>query len=286
MRVGFIGLGSQGGPMARRIVDAGFTTTLWARRPAALAPFAGTPARRAVSAAELAGASDLVCVCVGDDADVEEVLVGDQGVLTGLRQGGVIAVHSTVHPDTCRRLADRARLRGVALVDAPVSGGGTAAAEGRLLVMVGGDSGTVAFCRRVFETYGDPVVHMGPLGSGQVTKLLNNALFTANLATAADVLALGRTLDVDPSGLAGVIAHGSGASFALGRVAAAGGTLDRIAAHGGPLLRKDARLLADLAEGAGTPAGATVMRAADDALALMAQGDRPVRGIVRGRRAG
>ncbi|NEA63449.1 NAD(P)-dependent oxidoreductase [Streptomyces sp. SID12488] len=274
MRVGFIGLGSQGGPMARRIVDAGFPTTLWARRPASLTPFVGTPAQRAVSAAELAAASDLVCVCVGDDADVEEVIVGDGGVLAGLRQGGVIAVHSTVHPDTCRRLADRARLRGVALVDAPVSGGGAAAAEGRLLVMVGGESGTVAFCRRVFETYGDPVVHMGPLGSGQVAKLLNNALFTANLATSADVLALGRTLDVDPAGLADVLAHGSGASSALGRVAAAGGTLDRIAVHGGPLLRKDARLLADLAEGAGAPAGSTVMRTADDALAVMARIDR------------
>ncbi|MDX2541584.1 NAD(P)-dependent oxidoreductase [Streptomyces sp. WI04-05B] len=282
MRVGFIGLGSQGGPMARRIVDAGFTTTLWARRPASLTPFAGTSARRAVSAAELAAASDLVSVCVGDDADVEEVIAGDEGVLAGLRRGGVIAVHSTVHPDTCRRLADRARLRGVALVDAPVSGGGRAASEGRLLVMVGGESGTVAFCRRVFETYGDPVVHMGPVGSGQVAKLLNNALFTANLATSADVLALGRSLDVDPAGLAHVIAHGSGASFALGRVAEAGGTLDRIAAHGGPMLRKDARLLADLAEGAGTPVGETVMRTADDALAAMARIDRPLISARRG----
>lgn len=101
---------------------------------ASLTPFADTPAQRAVSAADLAAASDLVCVCVGDDADVEEVIVGDEGVLAGLRQGGVIAVHSTVHPDTCRRLADRARLYGVALVDAPVSEGGGAAAEGRLLV--------------------------------------------------------------------------------------------------------------------------------------------------------
>ncbi|WP_406472553.1 NAD(P)-dependent oxidoreductase [Streptomyces sp. NBC_01615] len=268
MRVGFIGLGSQGGPMARRIVDAGFATTLWARRPASLTPFAGTPVRRAASPAELAAASDLVCVCVVDDADVEEVVAGDHGVLAGLRQGGVIAVHSTVHPDTCRRLADRARARGVTLIDAPVSGGGGAAAEGRLLVMVGGESGTVAFCRRVFETYGDPVVHMGPLGSGQVAKLLNNALFTAHLATAADALALGRTLDVDPSGLASVIAHGSGSSFALGRVAAAGGTLDRIASHAGPLLRKDVRLLADLAGSAGAPTG-TLMAAAGDALALM-----------------
>lgn len=101
-------------------------------------------------------------------------------------------------------------------------------------------------------------------------KLLNNVLFTANLATAASILALGRSLDVDPAGLGGVIGHGSGNSFALGRIADAGGTLDRIGAHAGHLLRTDVRLMADLAEEARIPA-ATVMAAANAALALMGQ---------------
>ncbi|MGW4911189.1 NAD(P)-dependent oxidoreductase [Streptomyces sp. NPDC004270] len=273
MRVGFIGLGSQGAPMARRIVDAGYETTLWARRPATLVPFADTPAGRAASPADLAAASDLVCVCVVDDADVEEVLTGTHGVLAGLRRGGVVAVHSTVHPDTCRRLADHARTHGVALVDAPVSGGGPAAAEGRLVVMAGGESGTVAYCRPVFATYADPVVHMGPLGTGQLAKLLNNVLFTANLATAADTLALGRDLAIDPAALARVLAHGSAAGFALDRVAAAGGTLDRFAANAGPLLRKDVRLLTDVTGAAGAEAD-IVLTAAGAALALM-NGLRP-----------
>ncbi|MES5817648.1 NAD(P)-dependent oxidoreductase [Streptomyces sp. RG80] len=268
MRVGFIGLGSQGAPMARRIVDAGFETTLWARRPATLLPFEDTAAKRAGSPAELASVSDLVCVCVVDDADVEEVLTGASGILAGLRRGGVVAVHSTVHPDTCRRLADRARTHGVTLIDAPVSGGGPAAAEGRLVVMAGGEQGTVAYCRPVFATYADPVVHMGPLGTGQVAKLLNNLLFTANLATAASTLALGRDLAVDPAALAQVVAHGSGRSFALDRVTSAGGTLDRIAAHAGPLLRKDVRLLTDVATAAGAAPG-VVTTAAEEALELM-----------------
>ena len=268
MRVGFIGLGSQGGPMARRIVDAGYPTTLWARRPATLEPFAGTPAKVAASPAELAGQSDLVCICVLDDAGVEEVVTGDRGVLAGLAAGGTIAVHSTVHPDTCRRLAAEAGARGVRLVDATVSGGGVAAAEGRLLVMVGGDAEAVDFCRPVFATYADPIVHLGPVGAGQVTKLLNNVLFTANLATAADTLALGRALAVDPHRLAEVIAHGTANSFALGRVAAAGGTLDRIAGHAGATLRKDIRLVAALADAASAPAE-VVVPAADAALALM-----------------
>jgi len=274
MRVGFIGLGSQGGPMARRIIGAGYPVTLWARRPATLEPFADTSAKGSGSPAELAAASDLVCVCVVSDADVEEVLAGEHGVLAGLPRkgggevGGVVAVHSTIHPDTCRRLADMAAAAGARLVDAPVSGGGPAAAEGRLLVMAGGDAETVEYCRPVFATYADPVVHLGPVGSGQLTKLLNNVLFTANLATAASTLALGQALDIDPRRLADVIAHGSGSSFALGRISAAGGTLDRIASVAGPLLRKDVRLVADLADAVNAQAG-TVMTAADDALSLM-----------------
>src|SRR6201981_3082890 len=104
MHVGFIGLGSQGGPMAERIVEAGSPTTLWARRPASLEPFADTAAKLAGSPAELGATSDLVCLCVVADADVEEVLDGDSGVLAGMADGGIIAIHSTVHPDTCRRL--------------------------------------------------------------------------------------------------------------------------------------------------------------------------------------
>lgn len=267
-RVGFIGLGSQGAPMARRIIDADYPTTLWARRTASLEPFAGTRAKLASSPAELAAASDLVCVCVVDDAGVGEVV---DGVLAGLPDGGVVAVHSTVHPDTCRRLADRARARGADLVDAPVSGGGGAAAGGRLLVMVGGEPGTVERCRPVFATYADPIVHMGPVGSGQLTKLLNNVLFTANLATAATTLALGRALDVEPDRLAEVISRGTANSFALGRIASAGGTLDRIAAHAGGLLRKDVRLITELADAAGVPTGA-VLQAAAVTLDLMGVG--------------
>ncbi len=267
MRVGFIGLGSQGAPMARRIVDAGYPVTLWARRSVTLAPFAEVPA--AASPAELAAASDLVSICVTDDSDVEEVVCSEHGVLAGLGAGGVIAIHSTVHPATCKRLAAKAAGSGVVLIDAPVSGGSPAASAGRLLVMAGGSADAVEQCRPVFETFGDPVLHMGPeVGAGQLAKLLNNVLFTANLASASSTLALGRSLGVDPQRLAEVVSHGSGASFALDRIASAGGTLDRIGAHACPLLAKDVRLMTDLAEQAGVPA-ATVMAAANVALSLM-----------------
>ena len=268
MTVGFIGLGSQGAPIARRIADAGLPVTLWARRPATLEPFADTAAKSAASPRELAATSDIIGICVTADADVEAVTEGEDGVLAGLHEGAVIAVHSTVHPDTCRRLAVQARAKGAHVIDAPVSGGAPAASAGKLLVMVGGDDEVVGRARPVLETFGDPVIHLGPLGAGQVTKLLNNTVFSAHLAVAGSALALGQELGVDPARLAEVISHGSGHSFALARLGDAGGTLDRIAAHAGPLLRKDVQLTADVAAAAGVTPG-FVLTAADEALAAM-----------------
>ena len=267
MQVGFIGLGSQGAPMARRIIEGGFPMTLWARRPATLEPFADTPATIAQSPAELAASSDLVCLCVVGEADIEQVVNTEDGLLAGLKPGSVIAVHSTVHPDTCKALAKTAASKGVSVIDAPVSGGGPAASAGRLMVMVGGEADAVERCRPVFETYADPVVHLGELGSGQTTKLLNNLLFTANLGTAATALSLARALGVSQERLTEVISRGSGNSFAL-NVIGGEGTLDRLAGLAGTLLQKDVRLIVDLAEQAATRAGA-VLDAADAALTLM-----------------
>ncbi|OBF94259.1 6-phosphogluconate dehydrogenase [Mycobacterium sp. 852014-52450_SCH5900713] len=267
MRVGFIGLGSQGGPMARRIIEAGYETTLWARRPATLEPFTDTEAKIAESPADLAAASDLVCLCVVGDADIDEIASGARGLLAAMEPGGVIAVHSTVHPNTCRELADKDAAKGISVIDAPVSGGGPAASEGRLLVMVGGDADVVERCRPVFATYADPIVHLGELGSGQTTKLLNNLMFTAHLATAATALSLAGALGVDPDRLAEVVSRSSGNSFALNALGGIGG-LDRLAGVAGTLLQKDVRLVVDLAERAGVSGGA-VLDAADAALALM-----------------
>ncbi|TDC85091.1 NAD(P)-dependent oxidoreductase [Actinomadura sp. 7K507] len=257
-RVGFIGLGSQGGPMARRIIEAGFPATLWARRPETLAPYAGTAAATAGSPAELGTASDIACVCVVDDAGVEEVVAGPKGLLDGdgMRPGGLIVIHSTVHPDTCVRLAERAAERGVALIDAPVSGGGPAAETGKLLVMVGGDAGAAERAKPVFAAYGDPVVHLGPLGAAQRAKLVNNVLFAAHLGVALQAFALAQSLDIDPAGMSTVLEHGSGRSYGAGVVAGMGFTLDPLVDIAGPLLQKDARLVAELARAAGTePAG-------------------------------
>ena len=213
-------------------------------------------------------ASDLVCLCVVGDDDVREVLYGETGVLAGLASGGIVAIHSTVHPDTCREIAEKAATQGVSVIDAPVSGGGPAVEEGKLLVMVGGDEDVVERCRPVFATYADPIVHLGPLGSGQVTKILNNLLFTANLGSAISTLELGDSLGIERTRLAEVLNGGSAISKALGSIAVFGGTLEGLAPIAGALLQKDVRHAASLAANAPAPEGA-VFDAADAALKSM-----------------
>ncbi|HTR69389.1 MAG TPA: NAD(P)-dependent oxidoreductase [Mycobacteriales bacterium] len=243
-RVGFIGLGSQGAPMARRLIDAGLPVMLWARRAASLEPYAGTTAARATTRVALGAGSDVLCVCVVNDADVDDVLRGPEGALAGMDSGGVVVVHSTTHPDTCRRLqADFPRLR---FLDAPVSGGGQRAADGSLLVMIGGEEEVFHEVEPILATYGDPLVHLGPLGSGQEAKLVNNALFTAQLTLVADVFELADTRGLDLAGVAAVLRDGSGRSYAAEVLGASGYRLDSLADLAGPLLRKDVGILSEL----------------------------------------
>jgi 3-hydroxyisobutyrate dehydrogenase-like beta-hydroxyacid dehydrogenase len=263
LRVGFVGLGSQGGPMARRIVDEGFPTTLWARRRESLQPFADTNARLADSVRELGRDCDVLGVCVVSDADVDAVLRGPDGALAVMRPGGVVVVHSTTHPDTCRRLQDDHPALHV--LDAPVSGGGHRAASRELLVMVGGEPDVLDRVRPVLESFANPLVHLGPLGSGQVGKLLNNALFTAQIGLAADTFALAREHRLDSSRLAAVLAHGSGRSYAAQIVAAAGEDLSAFASNAGPLLAKDVGILTSLQQDSGSP----LVAAAREALVRM-----------------
>ena len=211
-QVGFIGLGDMGGAIASRIIGAGFPTRLWARRPEALEAFTGPEVRTAATPAELAAGVDLVGICVWDDHAVGDVLYGNDGVLAGAREGTVIAIHSTVLPATVREAAAAAADRGVMLVDAPVSGGREVALSGNLVVAAGGDAAAVQRCRPVFAAFGAHVFHLGPVGAGQLAKLINNSLLAANLAVADDAIALAQSLRLEPTALAEVIRHGSGRS--------------------------------------------------------------------------
>ena len=264
--VGFVGLGHQGAPIAQMIARAGWPLMIYARRPAALEPFRDSGAHVVPSLRALGERSDLVGVCVVDDAQVAEV-VRDDNLLAGMRPGSIIAVHSTVHPDTCRRLAAEAAERGVTLIDAPVSGSAAAAYEGRLGVMVGGDEAAFERCLPVFQTYGDRVLRLGPVGSGQLAKLVNNVLFTANLELIEEAIGLGRDLGLDAEALLAMLAGSSGRSFAMDsyRLSSSSGALS----HAYTLLRKDAEILAAVLAARGVAAG-MIHAAAEAALQTMA----------------
>ncbi len=255
--VGFIGLGSQGGPMAAAVIADGFDTILWARREESLAPYRGS-ASFAGSPAELAAQSDVIGVCVLSDEDVDDVVLREDGVLAGVREGAVMAVHSTTHPETCIRLSTALTGRGAHVLDAPVSGGGAAASERRLLVMVGGDSAVFELVLPVLSSFGNPVLHLGPVGAGQVAKLVNNLLLTANLSLADEALRLGSALGLEDDALVVALQHGSSRSFGLdmysGLRRSFGGSSDGIRTVAA-LLGKDVGLMGRLTADSAVDAG-------------------------------
>lgn len=268
---GFIGLGSQGGGMAERIIEMGIPTTLWARRPATLEPF-HSRATFAADPAALGRASDVVGICVTDDVAVREVTLGPSGVLAGMAEGSVLALHSTISTDVCVDISDAAARSGVHVIDAPVSGGGAVAASGALTVYVGGSDAGFERARPVLQTYGNPVFHMGDLGSGLRTKLVNNALVAAHFALAHDAMAIGRALDLDRDSLAAALKSGSGRSFSL-EVFVDLGSFDLIADHVGPIMAKDVGLFAR--ESAATQRTRDVLLATADRFLTLVDHPRP-----------
>jgi 3-hydroxyisobutyrate dehydrogenase-like beta-hydroxyacid dehydrogenase len=213
-RVGFVGLGDIGEPMAHRIIEAGFPVTLWARREASLRPFHGTAYRRAETLADLGRDSDVVGVCVFGADDVREVVLGEGGILSGMR-GGVIMVHSTVSIEFVEDLARQCALRGVTVLDAPVAGARRRAESGQLTAMVGGPAASFEAARPVLEAFGSYVVHLGPVGSGLKMKALNQALLIANFTSAALALDTGGKLGLDRATAESVLRSATADSFAL-----------------------------------------------------------------------
>jgi 3-hydroxyisobutyrate dehydrogenase len=226
--------------MARRILESGYPLTLWARRAEALAPFVDTSAEIAPSIAELGARCEHVGVCVLDDAGTQEVC---EQLFPAMRRGSRVAIHSTVHPRTVVDLASQAAIRGIDLIDAPVSGGAPAAAARTLTVMIGGDEAVIAAARPVLETFGGMIVRVGGVGAGQMAKLVNNALMAAHVAIAHQALRAGDALGLDRKALSAIVKASSGRSFGFEVYARLPDP--RAFAHGARLLAKDVRLLGE-----------------------------------------
>jgi 3-hydroxyisobutyrate dehydrogenase-like beta-hydroxyacid dehydrogenase len=176
IRTGFIGLGNIGKPMAERLLAAFPGTLVFDVVAERVEELAKLGAEVADSPRDLAARSDVTGICVRDDADVEAVSRGSDGVLAGAERGSVIAVHSTVGPNTVTKLGEAAAERGVRVLDACISGGSAGAQRGTLLYMVGGDAADLERARPAFETSAGKIVHTGPLGSGAAAKLCNNLM--------------------------------------------------------------------------------------------------------------
>jgi 2-hydroxy-3-oxopropionate reductase/2-hydroxymethylglutarate dehydrogenase len=217
LRVGFIGIGVMGRPMCLNLLKAGFPLTVYARRPESAAPVVEQGAARAESPRAVSEASDVVITMVTSSPDVEQVVLGPGGVLEGARPGLTLVDMSTIAPSVARKLAETARERGVEVLDAPVSGGSQGAEAGTLSIMVGGDAATFARCKPIFEAMGrrENIFHVGPHGSGQVVKLINQHLCGVIAAADAEAFVLGVAAGADVATMARIIGVSSGGNWQL-----------------------------------------------------------------------
>jgi len=197
-KVGFIGLGLMGLPMARNVLRAGYQLTVYNRTAAKAGALVAEGAQQADTPAEVAQRSDSVVTMVTDSADVLEVVEGEHGLLSGASSGLTWIDMSTISPDVTRRLGAAAAARGVEALDAPVSGGPPGAEGGTLSIMVGGKQEVFDACLPLLETMGKTIVRVGDLGSGQVTKACNQIVIAATLSGIAEALVMGAKAGVDP----------------------------------------------------------------------------------------
>src|SRR6201991_1405890 len=210
--VGFIGLGVMGAPMARNLLAAGYEVVAWNRGAGPLEELAAAGARAADGPAAVAREADVVISIVKDDAAVREVLGGPEGAIAAARPGALVIDMSTVSPAAARELAAEAAARGVAFLDAPVSGGDVGARDGTLSIMVGGEADAVERARPVFEVLGSRVTHVGAAGAGQVAKACNQVLVAVIFGGLAEALVLGSKLGVDPAAVLDAVGGGMAAN--------------------------------------------------------------------------
>ena len=214
-RVGFIGLGDIGTPMARRILEAGFQVCSSAhRRRNAIESLKASGLVEVDSPYDVAKQSDLVATMVVDEAQTDTVLRGPEGALAGLASGSVVIIMSTVSPEYCKSLAAESAETGIDILDCPVAGGRPRAERGALALICGGDSKVLERCRPILETMGT-IFHCGPIGMGQVVKLANNGLVASQFQLVQEVRAMAEAYEMDLNALMKIIGQSTGTSFVV-----------------------------------------------------------------------
>jgi len=270
--VGFIGLGIMGSGMAHCLLRAGYALQVFARRDEAAQPLVQAGAQRAATAADVGRACPLVFLCLSDDAAVEEVLFGPQGLAQGLAAGSIVVDTSTIAASSERRFSQRLAAQGVTLLDAPISGGQQGAESGTLACMVGGPATAVEACRGVMSTFCKAITHVGDVGAGQTVKSCNQVAVAGALLGVADAIALAKSQGVDPRVMREVLLGGTARSFVLekhGERVIAGDFKPGFRAR---LMRKDLRIALETARQGGAKLQGAVL--AEQLLSELCDGGR------------
>ncbi len=215
MRIGFIGLGTMGAPMARRLLEAGFEVSVHNRTREREEALEALGAQRAATPRECARDRELVITMVSDTPDVQAVVLGEDGVVESMERGGVLVDMSTISPATTRLIAAALADHGVAMLDAPVSGGSEGANNGTLSIMVGGEEAALERARPALEVLGRTITHVGGPGSGQVAKAVNQVIIAGTYAAIAEGLALAMAAGVDVEAVHQAVSGGAAGSWGL-----------------------------------------------------------------------
>jgi 3-hydroxyisobutyrate dehydrogenase len=281
-RVAFLGLGTMGSAMAANLARAGFPLVVWNRTPGRAPELAELGVETADHPADAAGRADLVVVCVSDTPDVEAVLFGTDGIVRGARAGSLVIDCSTIAPSGSWDFAARLREHGIAMVDAPVSGGSEGARNATLTIFVGGDERDVERARPVLSALGRTITHVGPIGAGQAVKAVNQVILAGTYLGVAEgiVLAIKAGLDVEQV----VAALGGGAAQSWVLANRSGRMLDndyplgfKVALH-----RKDLGIALDLADQLGASLPITALAAQlESGLVAKGHGDDDVSALAR-----
>ena len=258
-RVGFIGLGIMGRPMVKNLLAAGFPVIVWNRSRPGVDECIGEGASEAASPAAVAESCDVLITMVTDSPDVEAVLIdgpsGDaaSAAIGGLAEGSVVVDMSTISPEVTRRVAVTLAERGVALLDAPVSGGDAGAKAGTLSIMVGGEAEVLERCRPILEAMGKTITHVGPTGAGQTVKACNQVAIAGALLGVCEALALAQKSGVDPSRMLDAVSAGAAGSWQMSNLAPRIVARDFAPGFMLKLLQKDLRLALEAGEAVRQP---------------------------------
>lgn len=259
LRIGFVGLGIMGRGMARNILKAGFPLRVWNRTASRMDELAADGAGPASSPGDVAFHSDIIITCVSDTPDVEQVILGESGIIHGARPGSLVIDMSTISPQATQRIAVQLAERDIAMLDAPVSGGSEGAARGTLSIMVGGESEQFERALPVFQAMGKTITHVGPIGAGQTTKLVNQILVVGHALAMGEALLFAQAGGVDLRKALAAVAGGAAGSWMLSnrgpqilaRDWRPGFTID--------LQQKDVRLVLQEADRLGVPLPGTAL---------------------------